>query len=231
LLIGAGLPAEERKMIAAQLARLTGLKADEIDREDLRVGRQDFTSELLKDDRLQIGLLDGRYKGFPNYLASEGFSPVYQYSLSDPSDSAIDGAFSSAFQQYLRRDLRYESESSYETLALPVAVGWDYSRVANRYLYAADNLRSAMSANPDLQVFAASGLYDLVTTSLATRYTVDHLGIDPRLRGNISIAYYPAGHMMYMHEPSLRQLKVDLTRFYQTALERKRTVAEGKGGR
>ena len=120
------------------------------------------------------------------------------------------GAFASAFQQYLRRDLRYESEASYETLSLPVASNWDYSRVTNRYLYAADNLRSAITANPDLKVFVASGLFDLVTTSLATRYTVDHLGLDPRLRGNVSISYYPAGHMMYMHEPSLRQLKSDL---------------------
>jgi carboxypeptidase C (cathepsin A) len=230
LLLGAGLPAEERRTVAAQLSRLTGLKPEDIDRADLRVGHQDFAALLLKDDRLQLGLLDSRYKGFPNYLAAEGYAPIYQYPLSDPSYSAVGGAFASAFQQYLRRDLRYETETSYETLSLPVAAAWDYSRVANRYLYAADNLRSAMSANPEMQVFVASGLYDTVTTSLATRYTVDHLGLDPRLRGNISIAYYPSGHMMYMHEPSLRQLKTDLTRFYQTALARKPTAPREKSG-
>jgi carboxypeptidase C (cathepsin A) len=228
LLLGAALPAGERQTIVAQLARLTGLKPEKIDHEDLRVGNQDFTTELLKDDHMQLGLLDSRYTGFPNHLASEGYSPVYQYSLADPLTASVDGAFSSAFQQYLRRDLHYETEMSYEALALPVAAGWDYSQVTNRYLYAADNLRSAISANPDLQVFAASGLFDLVTTSLATRYTMDHLGIDPRLRGNVSISYYPAGHMMYMHEPSLRQLKADLTRFYQTTLARKRTAAMEK---
>jgi carboxypeptidase C (cathepsin A) len=69
----------------------------------------------------------------------------------------------------------------------------------------------------------ANGQYDLVTTTLATRYIVDHLGIDPRLRDNITAAVYPSGHMMYMHQPSLDKLKGDLTRFYQRALEKKRT--------
>jgi carboxypeptidase C (cathepsin A) len=214
----------------AQLARLTGLKPELIDRDDLRVGHQEYIGELLKDDHLQLGLLDSRYKGFPNYLAVEGYAPIYQYSLSDPSFSSVGGAFAAAFQQYLRRELRYESEASYETLSLPVASNWDYNRVTNRYLYAADNLRSAITANPDLKVFVASGLFDLVTTSLATRYTVDHLGLDPRLRGNVSISYYPAGHMMYMHEPSLRQLKSDLARFYQSTLARKRTAGVAGGG-
>ena len=229
LLLGAALPAGERQTIVAQLARLTGLKPELIDRDDLRVGHQEYIGELLKDDHLQLGLLDSRYKGFPNYLAAEGYAPVYQYSLSDPSFTAVGGAFASALQQYLRRDLRYETEASYETLSLPVASNWDYSRVTNRYLYAADNLRSAITANPDLEVFVASGLFDLVTTSLATRYTMDHLGLDPRLRGNVSISYYPAGHMMYMHEPSLRQLKSDLARFYQATLARKRTAPAPAG--
>jgi len=220
LLLGAGLGAEERRKVVGQLARLTGLPPEEIDRRDLRVNRYVFAAELLRPERLQLGILDSRYKGFPNYLATEGFSPVYQYSLADPSEAAVSGAFVSALQQYLRRDLRYETEMTYEALALPVAQGWDYSRVTNRYLYGADNLRSALSANPEMDVFVANGHYDLVTTSLAARYVIDHLGIDPRLRGNLTLAFYPAGHMMYLHEPSLHRLKEDLARFYKAALAR-----------
>ncbi len=223
LLLGASLPPEERKTTLAQLSRLTAIPADELDRRDLRMGSFDFAGELLKPERLRTGVLDSRYTGFPNYLATEGISGAYQYALYDPSTTAVSGAFTAALQQYLRRDLKFESEASYETLALPVAQGWDYGKVTNRYLYAADNLRSALSANSDLQVFMANGQYDLVTTTLATRYIVDHLGIDPRLRDNITIAVYPSGHMMYMHQPSLDKLKGDLARFYQRSLEKKRT--------
>jgi carboxypeptidase C (cathepsin A) len=32
-------------------------------------------------------------------------------------------------------------------------------------------------------------------------------------RGRIDFQYYEAGHMMYVHEPSLRKFKEDLARF------------------
>ena len=39
-----------------------------------------------------------------------------------------------------------------------------------------------------------------------------------RLRENVSMAYYEAGHMMYIHVPSLAQLKKDLTAFIREAI-------------
>ncbi len=50
------------------------------------------------------------------------------------------------------------------------------------------------------------------------RYTFNHLGLDPSLRGNVSMTYYEAGHMMYVHMPSLIQLKADLAAFIRAAL-------------
>jgi len=59
----------------------------------------------------------------------------------------------------------------------------------------------------------ANGYYDLATPYMATRYTFDHLGLDPSLVENVSMAYYEAGHMMYIHLPSLVRLKEDLANF------------------
>lgn len=81
----------------------------------------------------------------------------------------------------------------------------------------AETLRKAMTVNPYLKVFVANGYYDLATPYCATEYTFNHLGLDPTLRGNISMAYYPAGHMMYIHLPSLAQLRADLAAFLQSA--------------
>lgn len=85
------------------------------------------------------------------------------------------------------------------------------------YLSTAGNLRTAMTANPRLKVFFASGRYDLVTTLLASRYIISHLGLAPALRDNVTFHEYEAGHMMYMHEPSLTRLKADLAAFYAAA--------------
>ncbi len=41
------------------------------------------------------------------------------------------------------------------------------------------------------------------------RYT----GLAPELRGNIAVSYYEAGHMMYVHRPSLEKLACELRRF------------------
>jgi carboxypeptidase C (cathepsin A) len=75
-----------------------------------------------------------------------------------------------------------------------------------------------MTQNQHLKVFVANGFYDLATPYLATRYTFTHLGIDPSLQRNISMGYYEAGHMMYIHIPSLTQLRADLVAFVRSAL-------------
>lgn len=67
--------------------------------------------------------------------------------------------------------------------------------------------------NPHLRVFVANGYYDLATPYLATRYTFDHLELDESRRANITTTYYEAGHMMYIHDPSLAQLRADLEAF------------------
>jgi len=74
-----------------------------------------------------------------------------------------------------------------------------------------------MTFNKYLKVFVANGYYDLGTPYFATEYTFNHLNLDPSLRGNISMGYYEAGHMMYIHLPSLKAMKKDLTKFIKDA--------------
>jgi len=81
----------------------------------------------------------------------------------------------------------------------------------------ADTLRVAMTQNPFLQVFVAKGYYDLATPFFAAEYTFNHLGLDPMLRSHLSGGYYEAGHMMYVHRPSLVKLKQDLSQFIQSS--------------
>jgi carboxypeptidase C (cathepsin A) len=75
-----------------------------------------------------------------------------------------------------------------------------------------------MNYNPYLKVIVTNGYFDLATPYFATQYTFNHLGIDASLRENISMTYYEAGHMMYVHIPSLAKLKDDLAAFVDTAV-------------
>ena len=77
--------------------------------------------------------------------------------------------------------------------------------------------RQANTRNPTLRTFVASGDYDLATPSVATDFTFNHLGLDPDLREHVTIHYYKSGHMMYIHRPSMLQLKADLREFYEGA--------------
>ena len=84
----------------------------------------------------------------------------------------------------------------------------------------AEDLRSVMSMNPNLKIFSANGYFDFATPFFQTEYTIAHMGLDPTLEKNIVFGYYPSGHMIYLHEPALKQLKIDLGRFYDQTLAR-----------
>ena len=127
----------------------------------------------------------------------------------------------------MRGELKFESDLFYEYLTGRVRP-WNYQPYENRYVNVAETLRSAMTQNPFLRVFVGKGYYDLATPFYAAEYTFDHLSLDESLRGHLSGGYYQAGHMMYVHLPSLTKLKLDLAHFIQISVEQKpMTPADG----
>ena len=75
------------------------------------------------------------------------------------------------------------------------------------------DLAYAMTQNPNMRVLVQQGYYDLATPHFATEYTFSHMGLDPEVRENIRMEYYEAGHMMYVHKPSLEALARHLREF------------------
>jgi carboxypeptidase C (cathepsin A) len=209
LLTGDALPSARRAEIEQKLARLTGLTADYIDRTNLRIEIQRFTKELLRSERRTIGRIDARFTGIDRDAAGE--RPEF-----DPSIAAIIGPYSGMLNNYVRNDLKFDSDLPYEVLTSRVRP-WSYAPYENRYVNVAETLRSAMTQNPFLHVFVAKGYYDLATPFFAADYTFDHLGLDPTLRNHLSGAYYEAGHMMYVHPPSLGKLKADIAQFIKSS--------------
>lgn len=209
LLKGTSLPETEFNSIAASMSRLTGLSEGYLRSARLRVSMGRFGKELLRDRELTIGRFDSRYANRDRDSAGET-------SEFDPSGAAIFGPFTAVLNDYVRRDLKFEEERVYEILTGNVQP-WSYRGFENRYVDASETLRSAMTSNPSLKLFAACGYYDLATPHGAMDYTVDHLGLSAELQPNVTRSYYEGGHMMYIHEPSLVQLRQDLLKFYAVA--------------
>lgn len=210
LMKGSKLGKEEQVKMAKDLARFTGLSEKYILQSNLRIKPHRFFRELLRDERLTVGRFDSRFTGKDGDAAGESAE-------FDPSYAVVQGPYTATLNSYVRNELKFESELVYEILTGKVQP-WDYGSAKNRYLNVAPDLRKAITENPHLKVFVANGYYDLATPYFATEYTFSHLGIDPSLTKNITMGYYEAGHMMYIHLPSLQQMKQDLHGFYQSAL-------------
>ena len=45
------------------------------------------------------------------------------------------------------------------------------------------------------------------------KHDIDHLRITPEARQRIRIEHYEAGHMMYLHGPSMQKFRDDLAGF------------------
>jgi carboxypeptidase C (cathepsin A) len=208
LMKGNRLSEEEAAKVRKKLARLTGLSEDFVARSNLRIEISRFTKELLRGERRTVGRFDSRYKGID--LDAVGERGEY-----DPSYAAVQGAYTATLNQYVRHDLEFKSDLPYEILTGRVQP-WDYGSARNRYLNVAPTLRQAMTKNRDLRVFVASGYYDLATPYFATEYTLAHLGLDASVSDHLTVAYYEAGHMMYVHRPSHEKLRKDVAKFYRS---------------
>ncbi|WP_165234892.1 S10 family peptidase [Aquisphaera insulae] len=199
---GDRLTDEEKQRVAAGLARLTGLDATTIADHQLRLELDVFRKELLKAKHRSVGRFDSRYEGIENLSPSSSGEPA-----TDPSYSAVRASYTSAFNRYIRTELGYKTDVPYYILGEGVG-RWDFD-VRMGYPSTTGPLSEALTKNPHMKVLIASGYYDLATPYRAVDHALARLGLDPAIRGNISTTTYEAGHMMYLHGPSLHKLKAD----------------------
>jgi carboxypeptidase C (cathepsin A) len=206
---GDALDAARADEIAERLAGYTGLSVDYVKAYDLRIEILRFCKELLRQDGVTIGRIDARYTGVDRFRDGDAIEE-------DPSIDAVTGPYATALNDYVRRELEYESDLPYEVLSLKVHENWDYDDFKNAHVDVSETLRTTMSRNPFMRVFVANGYYDLATPHFATEYTFAHLGLAEQLRQNIRMGYYEAGHMMYVHTESRRRLADELREFVAT---------------
>lgn len=203
---GARLDTRRRSKVARRLAELTGLPRALVDERNLRVTDQAFFFEALRGRGLIVGRLDARVTG--PMAASR--SREWEF---DPAIEAIEAPYTMAAMAYFGETLGIIGEARYETLSYDVHKSWNWNRgedKGNSFASTSRDLSRALRRNPHLEVFVASGRYDLGTPYSASDWSLAQLDVPAEVMARVRHRYYDAGHMMYTREADLRQLKADI---------------------
>ena len=209
---GDAITPEERQQIIDQLARYTGLTKQVIDTHELRIDVPTFTRNLLLDQKLRVGRLDGRFTGPDPETSGDRFY--------DPTGSAILPPYTSVFNNYVRTELGYKTDMPYKVFAYQDAAfnKWEWGSAIEGFPDTAAALRAALVKNPYLKVLVMEGYYDLATPFYAADYSMDHLDLAPTYRKNISFSTYDSGHMVYIDTNSHAKMKSDQVNFMEKSL-------------
>ncbi len=211
LLLGSSLPDAQRQTVLAKLSQYTGLSEDYWDSANLRIDEGRFTQELMREKGTIVGRIDSRFAG--HMINRVGESMDY-----DPMLSAIGPGYLATFMDYYQIDLEVTDVGNYSVLGGVSDWDWrhaqpDLGGFKLPFPNTSIDLTFAMKQNPSMRVLMQQGYYDLATPYLATEYYIEHMDLPDELRDNISLEYYEAGHMMYIHEPSMVKFKEDLAKF------------------
>jgi len=209
---GSALPAEQRDAIAARLHQYTGLPVSYILKANLRINGGEFEQTLLGDAQLTTGRLDSRFSG-------PSMDPLSKEADYDPQSAAISSAYVSSFNDYVRKELKYGQDKAFKP-EIEFEKGWSYEHrtpggpeLSGQSVNVMPDLAVAMKYNPGLHVMLNGGYFDIATPFYEGIYEMQHLPIPPTLQKNIEFAQYQSGHMVYAHEPSLRELHAKVADF------------------
>ncbi len=197
---GDHLTTSELALAAGEMTRWSGLPESFLVQTQLRPGAFRFFKELLRPKNLMVGRYDSRYVGVDE-------NPVGETPEFDPSYTAVRPPYTALFNHYIRTELGWKTDVEYNILG---GVNWEW---AQGFTDTSDHMRKALAQNSYLRVLVCSGLYDLATPPDAAEYTISHMNLTPHQRSRIRTVTYEAGHMMYLHEPSLEKLENDIREF------------------
>ncbi len=209
---GSSLEPARKAQIAEKMSRYTGLPVAYLVKADLRVTGGMFEHELQNDEGLDTGRLDTRFSG----PSMDVLEKEVEY---DPQSAAISSAYVSLFNSYVRKELNYGEGKTYKP-EIDVFKYWGGAHQppgAPFPLPGIENvmpdLAYAMKYDPNLKIMVNGGYYDLATPFYEGWYEMHHLQIPAKLDGNIEYHYYQSGHMVYAHEPALKELHDNVSAF------------------
>ncbi len=219
---GSNLKPSDLQSLADQLASLTGLPASLWVRMHLRIPLPVFQRRLLGSEDQSTGRYDGRYT--LNEL--EPILPMPGRGDMGASSSAITGALTASFDDYVERKLNYHTKEHYRQLSFMVNRAWDWKFAPpvstllgwrTFTINVAPALAEAMNNDPGLELMVNNGYYDMATPFFATEYTLRHMALSPAAWQRVAIDYYHCGHMLYLNPNVVPVLNRNINEFIQNA--------------
>jgi carboxypeptidase C (cathepsin A) len=212
--LGSLISADRKRAVAEKLAAYTGTSAGYWEKADLRVTHTQYLQELKRDQRIVTGRIDSRFVG----PASNSLAESMNY---DPFFPAVGPAYTAAFLDYLHGDLEFPRDEEYRVSAFDIKWDWKHEQPGGDDWFigppdTVPDLSRAMTMNPGLHVLVQQGWYDLATPYFVMKHDMAHLRITAEARARIRTEYYDAGHMMYLHGPSMRKYREDLAGFIRS---------------
>jgi carboxypeptidase C (cathepsin A) len=183
----------------------------------------EYADALMKGTKLtdaERTAIAGKLAGFTglseDYLLTENFE-------FDPSFTAVVGAFTAAFNGYVREELKFGQDKTYKVLPSGPSEAWDWKHNAGQgggfpsAPNVGNDLVREMIDNTHLRVEVENGYFDMATPFFATEYTMDHLLLPGNVRDRIHLQYYTSGHMIYLHDEDRAKLKNNIGAFIESA--------------
>ena len=216
LIKGGSLPPAEKHRIAVRMSALIGLPVELIEKDNLRVSKNDYMFNLLKDQTLRTGLLDvtvtaplepGQVGAFddPALGATPKRAPGAPAGP-PPTPAQVGPIPSPVVGSYLTHDLQFPATGDYIGVNFLANSQWSYDEHANDF----EAVAAAMRADPNLRLFWAGGYYDLTTPAYAARYTFDQAGVPA---AQFTANYFPGPHGVYAGEANLKRFDAAVRAF------------------
>lgn len=203
LIQGSSLAEADRRRIAERMSTLIGLPVDLILAENLRISKNVWMFNLLKDRGLRTGLLDVRVTSPMEAGAlgalddpSLGVVPKERAGGPVPTPASIGPIVNQALGDYVRNDLGFATDDPYYSLNFLVNAAWSHGDSPQ----AMEELGKALHDRPKMRLFWAAGYFDLTTPAYAGRYVLDHVGVPP---DQLTAAYFAGPHGVYDGEDNL----------------------------
>ena len=218
---GPTLATEQRHAIVAKLHEYTGLPAEYIEKANLRVTPGEFEKTLQDETDTTTGRLDSRFSG-------PTLDPLSKEAEYDPQSAAISSAYVSAFNDYVRKELKFGENRAFKPM-IRIWRTWNFLHQGPgeplplpQATNVLTDLALAMKYNPELKVMLNAGYFDLATPFYEGVYEMQHLPIPTKLQKNIEYQFYESGHMVYAHEASAKALHDNVATFIRRTENTKR---------
>jgi carboxypeptidase C (cathepsin A) len=198
---GNTLPEAQRQAVATRLEALSGIPAPYYLAHDLKITKEQYRTELLKDRGLLLGRADARYTA---PVSDKGNAP-------DPS-SVLPDTVQKDFARYLRDELKVDWKEPYRPSAEVHGLegwGWGATTPFSDWPYY-KRITKMFEANPNYRVMVANGYYDTQTTLGAAHYLVTQAGWP---KDRVELKYYDGGHMGYSVDATARRFSDDIRSF------------------